>query len=128
MPGIFNPKTNKRQHHYFGASIREQAASLFEFRSQARDRRVSRVYFSLGSFADSSLRAPVDVYRTKRRPYDSSDSWLVMQHGSYQWLPLADQPYMEEGQVLVYRGIERQGVFRYPQLEKDPDDLAQQRK
>ena len=35
---------------------------------------------------------------------------------------------MEEGQVLVYRGIERQEVFRYPQLEKDPDDLAQQRK
>lgn len=127
MPGIFNPKTNKRQHHYFGASIREEAAPLFEFWSQVRDRRVSRVYFSLGSFADSSLRAPVAVYRAKLSPYESSGNWLVMQHGSYQWLPLADQTYMEEGQVLVYRGIERQVVFRYPQLEKGPDDLAQRR-
>jgi hypothetical protein len=127
LPGIFNPQANRRCHHYFGASARPDAARLFEFWTQARDGRVNRAHFSFGSYAGRTLRTPVAVYRAKLRSYDSSDSWLFMQHGSYQWLPLADQPYVLEGQVLVYRGIEREEVFRYPQFEEDPDDPATQR-
>ena len=30
---------------------------------------------------------------------------LLIQHGSYQWIHCQDQPYIERGEVLLYRGI-----------------------
>lgn len=64
------------------------------------------------------------MYRAKLRPHDEPDQWLFIQHGSYQWISSADQPYVEEGQVLLYRGIEREKTFRYPSLERELQQLA----
>jgi hypothetical protein len=47
---------------------------------------------------------------------------LLIQHGSYQWISQEDQPHIEEGQVLLYRGIEQSTVFR--RLQFEPSDLS----
>ena len=127
LPEIFDFNVDKRRHHYFGTPIRDHAKPLFEFWRQARRGEVDRVYFSLGSFAGQTLCAPVAVYRAKLGPHDGSDRWLFIQHGSYQWINPGDQPHVEEGHVLLYRGIGRQKMFRYPSLERDRQQLANQR-
>jgi hypothetical protein len=119
LPEIFNVKVQKRRHHYFGTPIRDYAKPLFEFWAQARRREVDRVYLSLGSFTESTLCAPVAVYRARLGSHDESDQWLFIQHGSYQWISSADQPHVEEGCVLLYRGIQREQTFRYQSLERD---------
>lgn len=127
LPEIFDVKAHKRRHHYFGTPIRDHAEPLFEFWRQARSREVKRVYLSSGSLAENRLCAPVAVYRAKLFPRDDSVMWLFIQHGSYQWISLADQPHLEEGYVLLYRGIQREKTFRYPSLGRDLQWLANQR-
>jgi hypothetical protein len=85
------------------------------------------VYLSLGSVAADALCAPVAVYRVKLHPHDDSDQWLFMQHGSYQWIRPADQPHVEEGHVLVYRGIQREKTFQYPGMERFRQEPANRR-
>jgi hypothetical protein len=82
---------------------------------------------SLGSFVENRLSAPVAVYRAKLRSHDESNQWLFIQHGSYQWISSADQPHVEEGQVLLYRGIQREKTFRYPSFERNLQQLANRR-
>lgn len=119
LPEIFNSKVQKRRHHYFGTPIRDYATPLFEFWTQAKRHEVDRVYLSLGSFTENRLCAPVAVYRARLGVNAEADQWLFIQHGSYQWISSADQPHVEEGQVLLYRGIQREQRFRYPNLEGD---------
>jgi hypothetical protein len=122
VPEIFDSRVNKRRHHYFGTPIRKDAAPLFEFWKQARRRQIERTYFSFGSFAGDKLCAPIAVYRAKLFPCD--ETWLFIQHGSYQWVRLAAQPYAEEGQVLLYRGIQEETTFRYPSFPQDLQGAA----
>jgi hypothetical protein len=88
------------------------------FGSKRERREIDRVYFSLGSFAGNTLSAPVAVCRAKLDPHDGSDQWLFIQHGSYQWISPADQPHVEEGHVLFYRGIQREKAFRHQSVER----------
>lgn len=118
LPEIFDFKVHKRHHHYFGTPIRDHAKPLYEFWRQARRREVERVHMSLGSFVENRLSAPVAVYRAKIRSHDESNQWLFIQHGGYQWISSADQPHVGEGQVLPYRGIQREKTFRYPSFER----------
>lgn len=126
LPEIFNFKVHKRCHHYFGTPIRDCARPLFEFWRQARRREVDRAYLSFGSFVENRLCAPVAVYRAKLHPHDESEQWLFIQHGSYQWISSADQPHVEEGHALLYRGIQTERTFRYPSVERDLQQLANQ--
>jgi hypothetical protein len=127
LPEIFSFKAHKRCHHYFGAPIRDHARPLFEFWRQARRREVDRAYLSFGSFVEDRLCAPVAVYRARLHPHDESEQWLFIQHGSYQWISSADQPHVEEGHALLYRGIQTERTFRYPSVEGDRRQLANQR-
>lgn len=119
LPEIFDAQVNKRCHYYFGAPIRQSAARLFGFWRQARNGQIKRIYSSPGVIAGDKLSVPLAAYRAKLRPYDDSDSWLLIQHGSYQWIRLAAQPHLEEGQILLYRGIQRAKTFRYPDFGQD---------
>ena len=119
LPEIFHPEVDKRHHYYFGAPIRDYAARLFEFWKQARRGQIQRVYFSLGVIAEDKLCAPVAVYRARLHRCDHSDVWLFIQHGSYQWIRFAAQPHVEEGQILLYRGIQAEKTFRYPDFAQD---------
>jgi len=108
---IFNSGVRKQRHHYFGTPIRDHAKPLLEFWEQARRGVVKRGNVSLGSCCDNKLCAPIALYRAKLFPWEDSELWLFIQHGSYQWISLADQPHLDEGQVLLYRGIQKEGTF-----------------
>jgi hypothetical protein len=119
LPEIFDAKVNKRCHYYFGAPIRQYAARPFEFWRQARNGGIKRIYFSPGVLDGDKLSAPIAAYRARLRPYDDSDSWLLIQHGSYQWIHVAAQPDLEEGQIHLYRGIQKAKVFCYTDFVQD---------
>jgi hypothetical protein len=95
LPEIFKSDVRKRRHHYFGTPIRDDARPLLEFWEQARRGVVERVNFSLGSFGDNKLCAPIALYRAKLFPWKDTDLWLFIQHGSYQRISRADQPLLE---------------------------------
>src|ERR1035441_1234207 len=78
-------------------------------------------YCKLGHFSDSEVRAPLAAYHHVRKYYDTVGS-LLIQHGSYQWISREDQPHIEQGEVLLYRGIGQGAVFCCLQFE--PDDLT----
>jgi hypothetical protein len=117
IPGIFAEKTNLRQHYYFGAVRRDEARELFEFWQDARAKRISRVADCPGIAGDKSVNAPSAVYfigSSRREP-----KYLFIQHGSYQFAPLADQPFMKNGDVVLYRGIQKASVHRFLEIHVD---------
>jgi hypothetical protein len=123
LPGIFEPGINLRQHRYFGAYLRENAGFLFDFWDSARKGHGAALqqYCELGPFSDVEVKAPMAAYRHVRKPYDTVGS-LLIQHGSYQWISLQDQPHIEEGEVLLHRGIGDATIFRCLQFR--PEDLS----
>ena len=123
LPGIFDPKVNLREHRYFGCYGKSEAKFLFDFWDNARKGRGATLqqYCEPGLYSDSEVKAPLAAYRHDRKYYDTVGS-LLIQHGSYQWISQEDQPHIEEGQVLLYRGIEQSAVFRCLQFE--PSDLS----
>ena len=61
------------------------------------------------------------AYHHVRKPYDTP-GFVLIQHGSYQWISSADQPLIEAGEVVLYRGIGQASTFR--QLRFRPDELS----
>jgi hypothetical protein len=123
LPGIFDPTVNLREHRYFGCYGKDSSSFLFDFWNNARKGRGAGLqqYCEPGLFSDSEVKAPLAAYHHVRKYYDTAGS-LLIQHGSYQWISREDQPHIEEGQVLLYRGIEQSAIFRYLQFE--PDGLS----
>ncbi|HEY1898261.1 MAG TPA: hypothetical protein VGG49_00535 [Steroidobacteraceae bacterium] len=123
LPGIFDPEVNLREHRYFGGYRKDAANFLFDFWGNARNGwgKALQQYCELGDFSDSERRAPLAAYHHVRKYYDTAGS-LLIQHGSYQWISREDQPHIEQGEVLLYRGIGEGAVFRCLQFE--PDDLT----
>jgi hypothetical protein len=123
LPGIFDSKVNLREHHYFGCRHKRSARFVFDFWTHVRDAdgAASCRYFQYGEFSDTDVKAPIVAYRHVKWPYDQVGSMLV-QHGSYQWASDEDQPDIQHGQVLLYRGIGEATVFRCLQFR--PDELS----
>jgi hypothetical protein len=123
LPGIFDPNVNLREHRYFGRYGKDSAKFLFDFWGNARNGCAVALqqYGELGYFSDSEVRAPLAAYHHVRKYYNTPGS-LLIQHGSYQWISREDQPHVEQGQLLLYRGIGQGHVFRC--LQFDPDDLT----
>ncbi|MGH9561797.1 MAG: hypothetical protein ACRD3S_10110 [Terracidiphilus sp.] len=114
VPGIFNPTVNLRRHYYFGDHVKTHAAWLFEFWHNMRkgNGAVAHQYCAPGLASDIGVTAPIAAYHHVKRPYDVAGS-LLIQHGSYQWVPPQDQPRIDQGEVLLYRGIGQATVFRH---------------
>src|SRR5208282_430892 len=123
LPGIFDPKVNRRQHRYFGSPLKDSARLLFDFWGNVRKRNGAALhqYSQLGVFSDIEVKAPIAAYHHVRKLYDTAGSVLI-QHGSYQWISDQDQPNIERGQVLLYRGIAENMVFRC--LQFPPEELS----
>ncbi len=101
-----------RRHLYFGAYPRDDAQDLFAFWENARRGKAERVAVREGRLADGTVEAPIAVYRHNTRP--SENHYLIIQHGSYQCIPLEEQPDLETGYVLLHRGIGEAKVFQFP--------------
>jgi hypothetical protein len=120
LPGIFDQKVNLREHRYFGSYLKDSARFLFDFWANARNGYGAALqqYCGLGLVSDIEVKAPLAAYHHVRKPYDTAGT-LLIQHGSYQWISHQHQPRIEQGQVLLYRGIGQSTVFRCLQFERD---------
>lgn len=110
LPQVCRPEL--RRHLYFGACSREQAQDLFTFWENARRGTIDRVAHHDGRLASGSVEAPIAVYRSSTRR--SGDHYVIIQHGSYQCVPVDEQPELEAGYVVLHRGIGNANVFHYP--------------
>ncbi len=118
LPQVCRPGT--RRHLYFGAPCRTYAEELFRFWANARLGRTEPVALELGRAAAHRVDAPIAVYR--HRTILHGDHYLLMQHGSYQSVPVDEQPELEKGYLLLHRGIGDATEFRFPMPWVDPSD------
>lgn len=110
LPGILSEHANARRHYIFGAQRRDDATDLLAFWKRARDGDAEGVARCLGTIEVDAVTAPVAVYRTSstwRGP-----AYLLMQHGSYQIVEVADQPLLDAGEAVLYRGVQESPAFR----------------
>ena len=109
LPQVCKP--GLRRHVYFGAIRREDAHDVFAFWQDARRGAVARVAHHEGRLAGGTIEAPVAVYRHDTRRGERG--YLFIQHGSYQCVPVDEQPELEAGYVHLHRGIGDAKVFRF---------------
>lgn len=121
LPETFHREMNLRRHYYFGALYQDQARFVFRFWEQARQGHVSQRFCELGVISQNELKAPIAAYDNSREPH-SRRGFVIIQHGSYQWVDRASQPHIDSGQVLLHRGFEQAPLFRY--LEFEPESLS----
>jgi hypothetical protein len=110
LPGIFAEHTNLRRHYWFGAWSKEHSRELFSFWRQARNGGVRRATCCLGSLTENAVIAPLAVYGPL--PGWRGADYLFLQHGSYQLVTAEDQPLVETGEVVLYRGVREATEFR----------------
>ena len=92
--------------------FKEDARELFAFWRMARDGPASPIACHLGGVtADARMTAPVAVYVVCDAL--GRAAYLFMQHGSYQLVPVDDQPLLGSGAVILYRGVQRSRAFRF---------------
>jgi hypothetical protein len=113
LPGVFDSKINLREHRYFGSPLKESARFLFDFWASVRSGHGAALqrYCQPGVISEDEVRTPMAAYRHDRQLYNTPGSVLI-QHGSYQWISHDAQPNIEEGDVLLYRGIGQATLFR----------------
>ena len=104
IPGILADEVNRRGHYFFGAPYREHARHLFSFWTAARDRTRTPVALRFGTVDMDSVTAPIAVYDAPAG-HLRGPGYLFMQHGSYQVVEVADQPLLQSGELVLYRGI-----------------------
>jgi hypothetical protein len=123
LPGIFDPQVNLGEHRYFGSPLKSSARFLFDFWANARrgDGSALQRYCQFGFFSHNELRTPMAACHHVRHDRDTPGS-LLIQHGSYQWASLEDQPSVPAGEVSLYRGIGQATRFRC--LRFRPEELS----
>ena len=123
LPQVFDPGVNLREHRYFGSPLKDSADFLFDFWANARrcGGATLQRYCELGVIGDSDIKTPLAAYHYVRKPYNTP-GFILIQHGSYQWVSSEDQPLIEAGEVVLYRGIEQASTWR--QLRFEPEDLS----
>jgi hypothetical protein len=109
LPQVCKP--GLRRHVYFGATHRNDAHDIFAFWQQARRRAVERVAHHHGRQIGGTVEAPIAVYR--HDTWQGDKGYLFIQHGSYQCVPVDEQPELEAGYVQLHRGIGDAKVFRF---------------
>jgi hypothetical protein len=118
LPGIFDATVNLREHRYFGSPLKSDARFLFDFWGDVRKGKAAVRHTQLGAFSDVQVTAPIAAYRQANKLYGTAGSVLI-QHGSYQWISDQDQPHMEQGQALLYRGIAETKAFHCLQFRAE---------
>ncbi len=109
LPQVMRP--GLRRHVYFGALHRDDARDVFAFWRDARRGVIQRVAYHEGRLVGGRIEAPIAVYRHTSWLGDSG--YLFVQHGSYQWVPVEEQPELEAGYVHLHRGIGDAKAYRF---------------
>lgn len=110
LPGIFAEHTNRRRHRYFGACFKDQCEGLFSFWRDARKGTPRRIVCCPGSIGPEAVTAPLAIYGPL--PGWHGPEFLLLQHGSYQLVPVENQPLLADGELVLYRGLQEATTFR----------------
>jgi len=113
LPGVLNQTGNLRSHSYFGAGRRAEAREIFSFWNNARAGKAARLHLIHGTVSPHAVTAPIAIYR-HTGTWRGEPGYMLIQHGSYQFIPKRYQPELENGHAYLYRGIQAETVFRYP--------------
>ena len=117
MPNIFRDK----KHYYFGywSSFSKQDSYtslviefLIRFWEQARTGTVTPMVVRNGSLSGHGFTAPIACYSYRERR-KQTDSYMLIQHGSYLSVPSREQPHIHDCKVILYRGIGKSKVFNF---------------
>lgn len=111
LPEVFTAGAQARRYRYFGATFKDEASELFSFWASARRGELDSVFRVLGSIRDEVVAAPIAIYRTGA--HWRGPAYVMIQHGSYQLVREADQPFMRSGELLLYRGLQGATEFRW---------------
>lgn len=117
MPSLFQD----RKHYYFGywSSLAQRDSLsnitiefLIDFWAKAKEGNVAPVIVRNSHANQLDFSAPIACYQYRRRR-ERTDSYMLIQHGSYQTVAVGNQPYLKDGKVQVYRGIGNSKVFHH---------------
>ncbi len=121
VPDIFNPGVNKRRHYWFGNPSKDcpRVKLLFRFWNEARRGKHAPLYLSNGVAGSSAdVLAPIAAYR-HADAYTAAlgaERLILIQHGSYHLGDLETQPFVEQGEAVLYRGIQNAETYRLHRL------------
>ena len=111
LPSIVNPDNKIKRYYYFGYPGKDIAnAFLFDFWNKARNGGVDKVAVYYGRKIAMEFKAPMAIYHWQGRD-DNQLCYLFIQHGSYQLISAKEQPYIDNGNVVIYRGIGKAKQF-----------------
>ena len=113
LPQVINPCADRGRRRYFGAARRDDADQVFAFWANARAGKTQRLHLVAGRLTQDEVSAPLAVYLHKD-PLRDRDYYMMIQHGSYQYVDRDSQPEMGAGIVYLYRGLQDVKAFRYP--------------
>ena len=123
LPKIFHDKVNRQQHYWFGDYAGKKdldVLSLLNFWNSARDGCITPIFIHNAKAAMEKFAAPMAIFKFnchaigRPTPY-----YLFMQHGSYLKIHVKEQPLLESGFVLLYRGI---GIAHQYRLSYMPEE------
>jgi hypothetical protein len=107
MPRVYGD----RRHYYFGkwASLRREygdwdVKTLMDFWAKARTNMIEPICVLSGERTVDGFLAPIACYRFLRG-WNNRDTYLLMQHGSYLLIDVAEQPLIKDGLLVLYRGL-----------------------
>jgi hypothetical protein len=113
IPGIFSDRANRRRHYWFGCAHKDatEVRLLFAFWNRARQGDIQELFVSSGRARGNDVTAPLAAYRQPGIYASMPDSIVLIQHGSYLIVDLESQPYIDRGDLVLYRGIQNAKRF-----------------
>ena len=116
FPEICINHDGRRSRFYFGHGVKAASDFLFDFWNQARKGKIRQEVLCYGYKDGIDFTAPIAIYRYKPQ-YNVNESYLFIQHGSYQLIPVKEQPLTANGYLNIYRGIGRSKKYNYPKIK-----------
>ena len=118
IPGIFSSGTNARRHFWFGSPWKDspEVRLLFAFWNRARDGVVDELFLSNGIAGPLDVKAPLGIYRQPGLHPSMTESLIAIQHGSYLIADMASQPFLDRGEAVLYRGVQKAKIFTLRRL------------
>ncbi|MFC1642014.1 hypothetical protein ACFL5O_04905 [Myxococcota bacterium] len=101
------------------AQLKTHARHALRFWQLAREGAVERLTLVMGTVAASSITAPLAVYRMAAGPMSwRGPVYVLVQHGSLQFISIDAQPELEPGMLTLYRGVQEAKTFRYFRIDR----------
>lgn len=117
MPGLFT----KEAKYLWGISEHDGGVETLKYFWQcAADNNLERVHVLYGEKENPFFKAPMAVYKNK-----TSDMYMLMQNGVYQFVRGGDHPRIAEGFVRIHCGIGTNSTYVHKMLWSRDQSLSQ---